>query len=169
MPSSRGSSPSSNRTCISCITCIANRLFTAESLWKLAQNHLIWRKLPVPIFPLEKKRSDQMSNILTFQWGCLKGQFLSPLSQSTDGMWYSPDVQGLLRTKEPCGMLLIHRMCDAIDRGYYCSVASHSGRKKRVEHTLNDPAFHESARETGFCFTCFTAQIGCCMLQMFGG
>lgn len=36
-------------------------------------------------------------------------------------------------------MPLIHRMCDAIGRGYYGSVASHSGRKKRVEHTFNDP------------------------------
>lgn len=54
---------------------------------------------------------------------------------------------GLLRDKKrPWGILLSHRMCDAIDRGYYCSVAPHSGRKKRVEHTFNGPAFHESTK-----------------------
>ena len=54
MPSSRGSSPPRDRTCVSCVSCFASRFFTTEPPGKPAHTQLHFFKSHTGLFSSEK-------------------------------------------------------------------------------------------------------------------
>lgn len=83
-----------------------------------------------------------------------RARFCFCLSGSTDETQHVLDAWETLITKELCGELLLQKTHSITDSGWYSSVTSPLGRKRRGKRKSHVPAFQGATQGTGFCLAC---------------